>query len=197
MTNARRLWAAILVVSIVAAGLFHNQILWAMGAMLVYSEAPEHADIVVTLAGDATGHRILEAAELVRQGYAPKVLVSGAGTTYGIPQSRLEIDLAVRHGYPPEYFIPMQHHSLSTRDEARDIAANLEGLGVHRFLLVTSLYHTARARRIMVRTVPRLTFRVVGSNYPHWNRGYWWKNREGQKIWLSEAAKTVADFFRI
>ena len=197
MTNAKRWAAAILVVLLVAAGLFHNQILWAMGAVLVYSEPPEHADIVVTLAGDASGHRILKAAELVRQGYAPKVLVSGAGATYEILQSQLEIDMAVRHGYPPEYFIPMQHRSLSTRDEARDIAEQLRSLHVRSYLLVTSFFHTARARHIMLRTAPDLPFHIVGASAPHWGDGYWWRQREGQKIWLEEVAKTVADFFRI
>jgi hypothetical protein len=37
----------------------------------------------------------------------------------------------------------------------------------------------------------------VGTDYPNWNHGYWWKQREGRKIWLQEETKTVADFFGI
>ena len=38
---------------------------------------------------------------------------------------------------------------------------------------------------------------VVASDTPFWDHGMWWKNREGQKIWLTEAMKTVADWLRI
>ena len=188
---------ALLAVCLLAALIFRQQILWGLGAMLVDSEPPQKADIAVTLAGDASGNRILKAAELVRQGYIPRVLVSGTGTTYGVLQTSLEIDLAVRRGYPRDYFVPLPHHALSTKEEAQVIVAQLRKLGVHKFLLVTSYYHTARAARILRRTAPELEMHVVGARYPHWNDGYWWREREGQKIWIEEEAKTIADFFRI
>jgi uncharacterized SAM-binding protein YcdF (DUF218 family) len=181
----------------VACIVFHNQILWQMGAVMVNSGPPEPADIVVILAGDASGHRIMKAAELVREGYAPRVVVSGAGRFYGIPESTLEVDFAVERGYPREYFIPLQHPALSTREEARFIVDKLKELHVHKYLMVTSYYHTARAGRIFRRTAPELQMRIVGATAPHWNDGYWWKERQGQKIWLEEDEKTFADFFRI
>ena len=177
--------------------IFHNQILWEAGAVLVDSESPQRADVIVTLAGDASGHRILKAAELVRAGYARTILVSGAGTFYGISESTLAINFAVSLGFPSDYFVPLQHRSLSTREEARVITDRLRALHVHRYLLVTSNFHTARAARILRRTAPEFEVQVVGATYPHWNNGYWWKEREGQKIWLEEAVKTVADFFRL
>jgi len=195
--NRRTFVFGAVVVCLLASAIFHRQILWSMGAMLVNSGAPQPADIVMTFAGDASGHRIRKAAELVREGYASKVLVSGAGSEYGVPETTLEIDFAVRRGYPRDYFIPLQSRSLSTKEEAPYIASRLRSLGVHKVLLVTSYFHTARAGRIMRRTAPDLEFHIVGSSYPHWNEGYWWKEREGEKIWLEEAVKTVADFFRI
>jgi len=188
---------AVAVCCLIAAAVFHRQILWSMGAVLVNCGPPERADIVVTLAGDASGHRIFKAGDLVREGYAPKVLVSGAGIAYGVPQSTLEIDMAVRHGYPREIFIPMQQPALSTAEEAGYIAARLRSLGVHKYLLVTSFSHTARAGRLLRRTAPDLPFHMIGVNYPHWNDGYWWHEREGEKIWLEETTKTIADFFGI
>jgi uncharacterized SAM-binding protein YcdF (DUF218 family) len=165
--------------------------------MLVNSGPPQPADIAVTMAGDVSGHRILQAGELVRQGYVPKVLVSGSARFFGIPESSAAIDYAVDHGYPRDYFIALQSPSMSTKDEAPVIAARLRTLGVHKYLLVTSYYHTARAGRILHRTAPDLEFHIVGTDYPNWNHGYWWKQREGRKIWLQEETKTVADFFGI
>ena len=199
LPRTRRLGRGWIAALVLAAGclIFSQQILWELGAMLVDDGPPRKADIAVTLAGDASGDRILKAAELVRQGYVPKVLVSGTGTTYGVPQTTLEIEYAVRSGYPREYFVPLQHHELSTKGEAQRIAAELRMLGVHKYLVVTSYFHTARAARILRRTAPELEMHVVGAPVPHWNDGYWWKEREGQKIWIEEEAKTVADFFRL
>jgi len=186
-----------ILVCVVLALLFSQRILWAMGAMLVASEPPVKADIIVTLAGDASGNRIFRAGELVRDGYAPQALVSGTLKTYGVLQSELEIDDAVRHGYPREYFVPFQHNALSTRDEAATVVPELRRRGVHKCLLVTSYYHTARAIRVYRRAAPDIEFHVTGTRFAQWNDGYWWREREGRKIWLEEEAKTVADFFGI
>ena len=55
-----------------------------LGEFLVHTETPSHADVIVVLAGDPSGHRILRAAELVKQGYASKVLVSGPAVGFTI-----------------------------------------------------------------------------------------------------------------
>src|SRR5579862_6093052 len=85
---------------LLAAVIFSRQILWALGAMLVNAGPPQSAGIAVVLAGDTSGNRVLKAAELVREGYVPKVLVSGAGREYGVPETILAINFAVENGYP-------------------------------------------------------------------------------------------------
>jgi uncharacterized SAM-binding protein YcdF (DUF218 family) len=182
---------------VIAVATFSRQIRWGLGAMLVNAGPPQPADIAVTLAGDASGNRVLKAAELVRQGYVPRVLVSGAERQYGIPESTLAINFAVAHGYPRDYFIALQHPSLSTTEESGYIIPQLRKLGVRKYLLVTSPYHTARAGRILHRAAPDLEMHIVAAMRPHWNNGYWWTDREGQKIWLQEEAKTIAELFGI
>jgi uncharacterized SAM-binding protein YcdF (DUF218 family) len=182
---------------LLGVAIFSRQILWGLGAMLVNAGPPQPADIAVTLAGDVSGNRILKAAELVRQGYVPKVLVSGAGRQYGFPESTLAIDFAVGHGYPRDYFLALQTSSLSTKEEAGYIIPELRRLGVRKYLLVTSPHHTARAGRILHRAAPDLEMHIVASIGPHWHDGYWWTEREGQKTWLEEEEKTIAEFFGI
>ncbi len=63
------------------------------------------------LAGDGYGHRILRAAELVRQGLAPTVLVSGPEGLYGYYESELAIPFAVERGYPRSWFLPFREQS--------------------------------------------------------------------------------------
>src|SRR5689334_14215167 len=78
-TLRRIVSVGIILVFILVITIFHRQILWALGAMLVNAGPPRPADIAITMAGDQSGFRVLKGAELVRQGYVPKVLVSGAG----------------------------------------------------------------------------------------------------------------------
>jgi uncharacterized SAM-binding protein YcdF (DUF218 family) len=158
---------------------------------------PQKADIAVVLAGDALGNRILTAAELCKEGYVPKVLVSGPDQFYGTWESELEISWAEKHGYPESEFIAFHHKSTSTIAEARNIVPELRRLGIHKYLLVTSDYHTGRATRIFRRIGPDLEVHPVGAPDPAWNHGYWWKNREGRKYWLYEALKSVADWLGI
>jgi uncharacterized SAM-binding protein YcdF (DUF218 family) len=191
-------------IAICAAALllvFSNRVLWSLGAMLDNSEPPQKADMIVVIGGDPRGNRILKAAELVREGYAPKVLVSGGGAYYGRHESDLAIDFAVEHYCPRDEFIPLRYPALSTVDEAAADIRQLRHLGVHKYLLVTSEYHTARAGRIFRREGRRegagLEMHTVSAPDPYWQNGEWWKSREGRKLWFLEFAKTIADWFRI
>lgn len=149
------------------------------------------------IGGDREGRRILKAAELARQGYAPKVLVSGVGSMFGHHESELEIDYAVNQGYPRDMFVAFRYPALSTSDEAHADIAELRILGVHSYLLVTSVWHTARASRIFRQEGKDLEMHPVPAPDPVWHNGLWWKNREGRKIWFEETLKTVAGYFGI
>lgn len=176
---------------------FSQQILWGLGAVLVASEAPRKADIEVVLAGDAGGNRVLKACELLQEGYAPRILMSGADTYYGTRESLLAINLAVSRGCPREVFIPSNEPAFSTLEEATHIIPALRKMGVHSVLVVTSPSHTARARRIYRRLAPDLEIHTVAARDPHWNGGYWWKIRQGRKTWLLEMTKYLTDFLRL
>jgi uncharacterized SAM-binding protein YcdF (DUF218 family) len=195
----RRLAVAGVVVLCAAALLlvFSHRLLWSLGAILDSSEPPQKADIIVVIGGDARGNRILKAAELVREGYAPKVLVSGQGSMYGHHETDLAVDFAVAHNYPRDEFIPFRYPALSTVDEAAADIRQLRELGVHKYLLVTSPYHSARAARIFRREGVGLEVHPVSAQDPYWQNGEWWKSREGRKLWFLEFVKTMADWFRI
>ena len=180
----------------VAAVLAHALWLPWLGDLLIHDDGPAKADIAVVLAGDTSGSRILKAADLVRQGYVPAALISGAGIYYGLAECDVAIPFAVRHGFPAQWFIPFPNpSSLSTRDEVTAILAELRRRGVHSFLLVTSDLHTARASRIF-RSAERAAgggpeFRAVAAPDPFFHPGSWWNTRESQKSFLQEWCKTV------
>lgn len=163
-----------------------------MGSWLVKADAPFHADMIVTLGGDAYGYRILKAAELVKQGFASRVLVSGAPGFYDLHESDLSIPFAVRHGYPAEWFIAFPHEGHSTDEEARAVAPELRRRGVHRVILVTSDYHSRRALRTFHAAAPELEMRMVAVPDEFFKPDGWWRTREGRKTFFFEWSKTFA-----
>lgn len=181
-------------VLLLAAVLFRESLYRAMAGYLVRAGDPQKADIVVVLAGDSTGGRITKGAELVRQGYAPLVIVSGPAGSYGNYECDLAIPFAVRTGFPESYFAHNHHNALSTADEVRILTEDLRRRGVRRVLLVTSDYHTRRSARLFQPAFPEATLLVVASPDRHFSVGGWWKDREGRKIFLIEWMKTVAEW---
>jgi uncharacterized SAM-binding protein YcdF (DUF218 family) len=171
----------------------------ALGRYLVRSEPPAPADLIVVLAGDYSGNRILAAGDLVRRGFAPKALVSGPSGEYGLHETDLAIPFAARHGYPESYFIPLPNDDRSTKDEATDVLAALMNRHARRIDIVTSDYHTRRAGNIyrawVSKLAPGLEIHMVAAPDLYFTPDGWWKNREGRKTFLLEWMKTVATWF--
>src|SRR5437870_5826128 len=120
----------------------------AFGYALIHDDGPAKADIAVVLGGDVWGRRILRGGDLVKQGYVPAVLVSGPPGFYDVNEADAAIQFATARGYPKEWFIPLRHSALSTRDETQVVLDEFRRRNTRSFLLVTSSYHSARSRRI-------------------------------------------------
>jgi uncharacterized SAM-binding protein YcdF (DUF218 family) len=168
-----------------------------LGEALVFTTPPCKADVIVVLAGDYEGNRMLKAGELQREGWAPLVLVSGAGRSYGVNEGELAIQFAIRAGYPSAAFQNIPSPARSTEEEAEYMAAILRRRGVHRFLLVTSDYHSHRAADIYRKTAPDIPFCVVAAHDPDFTPGGWWHTREGRKTAFFEWCKTLAHVLHI
>jgi uncharacterized SAM-binding protein YcdF (DUF218 family) len=172
----------------------HVPILTGLGRFLVKAGPPEKADIIVVLAGDGFGHRVLKAGELVKQGYAPKVLVDGPDGDYGLYECDLAIPFAVKAGYPESYFIHFEITSHSTEQEAHMVAERLRCMGVKRVIVVTSDFHTRRSGKIFHRVAPDLEVFMVAAPDENFAPESWWRNREARKTFLLEWTKTIAEW---
>ena len=172
--------------------------LWltALGNYLVEAGPAAHADIVVVLAGDYSGRRILKAAELIKGGLAPQALVSGpSNCCYGQVESDLAIAFAVKHGYPESYFIAFPNPGLSTREEVALLLPELRKRNVHTVDVVTSSYHTHRSGLIYRALAPDLDIHMVAATDRYFAPDGWWKTREGKKTFIQEWTKTIASWF--
>ena len=194
--SKRKILLLTLAVLLAAGVLARSWWLSALGFALVRDDGPAKADLVVVLSGDYYGHRILKAAELVRQGYAPAALVSGAPGFFGLHEADLAIPFAVRQGYPREYFIPLPNEGLTTREEAGFVLTELQRRNVRSFLLVTSVYHTARAARVYGAALRAAgggpVMRVTAAPDEFFRPDAWWRTREARKVFFLEWCKTIA-----
>ena len=195
----RRLGFLTLSLAVILCALLFTSGLWLrwLGSYLIYTQPPCKADLIVVLAGDYSGHRVLKAGELLRQGWAPEVLLSGAGYFYGVNEGDLAVKYAGRSGFPASAFRSLPSPARSTEEEARDIVPEMRRLGVHRFLLVTSDFHTRRAADVYKKAAPDLPFCVVAASDADFSPDGWWHTREGRKTAFFEWCKTIAHFFGI
>ena len=172
--------------------------LWlpAFGYGLVHDDGPAKADIAVVLAGDYYGKRIEKAAELVRSGYVPAALVDGPIGFYGTHESALAIQYIVSKGNPPAWFIDFPMDATSTQQEASLVVPELRRRNIHSYLLVTSAFHSGRARRIFLATQRAMGFhpalRTVVATHYGYGASNWWRSREGKKAVFIEWWKTLA-----
>lgn len=196
---SRRGAVAVICTLVLALALFLTRAMWLtwLGSCLVYENGPWRADMIVVLGGDVRGTRILKAAELAWEGYAPQVMVSGIGGIYGNHESDLAVGWAVAHGYRQDLFLKFRFPATSTREEAHAVVGELRRRGVHRFLLVTSNYHTHRATTIFQEEAPDIPFHTVAAPYAAFRPDAWWKTREGQKCFAAEWTRTLAAWLHI
>lgn len=160
-------------------------------SFLIRDEPPVKADAALVLGGDYEGQRTLKAAQLEKAGWVPMVYLSGPKMLNGY-ESLAMLTFAKDNGFPESMFKEIHHKAKSTREEAAVVTAEFRRLGIHSFLLVTSLYHTRRAYSLFHRAAPDLQIHVVAAPDPNFTPDGWWKSREGQKLFVLEWLKTIA-----
>jgi len=121
------------------------------GLPLVREDAPQSADAIVVIGGDHKPDRVKRAAELYQNGYAPIVIISaGTEVTEGVEQVA-EAEVMHRQALAlglPERVLLVEDQSQSTFQNAYCTKTIALAHHFKSILLVTSVYHSQRARRI-------------------------------------------------
>jgi len=169
--------------------LFRHPMLRAAGGFWVVSDEPAPADAILILGDDDyAADRASRAAELYRGRWAPLVVGSGRFLRpYASIAQLMQRDLTER-GVPAKAVVVFAHSAGNTQEEAKA----LRKLAVERHwrhvLVVTSNYHTRRARYIFRRVwPPDYEFRVIAANDRSYDPATWWESRNGLKYFLYES----------
>jgi uncharacterized SAM-binding protein YcdF (DUF218 family) len=123
----------------------------AAGPFLVVQDKLHAADAIVVIGGDHKPERIRQAVDLFRKGYAPLVIIS-AGTIViegdeHVPEAQVMYRQAHELGLPDGAVI-LEQESKSTYENAVYTKAICQAKAIHSIILVTSAYHSRRARRL-------------------------------------------------
>ena len=176
--------------------------------IVVDDQVEEPADFIYVLNG-AYRQRSQVAARLYQDGRAPRVLLPGtqemAPATDHFPESPLSQRIAsviVEMGVPEDAvtIVPFPGGVVNTRDEAEALRLQVEREPVRRVIVVTTDYHTGRARRTIKRALRGLDVEVLMAAAPEesglapWN---WWETKEGKRIYEGELLKQVAVVFGV
>jgi uncharacterized SAM-binding protein YcdF (DUF218 family) len=169
--------------------LLRNPLLEAAGAWWVRGDSPAHADAILVLGGDnMSGDSARRASDLYRAGWAPVVVPSGRYLRpYFSVAELMERDLE-HDGVPAKAIVAFPNHATGTVDEAAALRGLCRSQGWRRVLVVTSSYHTRRARYIFRRLFrPGIEVRVIVAPDQEYDPAAWWRSRQSVKFFFLES----------
>lgn len=159
-----------------------------MAESWVVDEPAAHADAIVVLGDDNFyADRATHAAELFRQGVAPVVVASGRRLRPNAGISELMQHDLIERGVPKEKIIAFSQDADGTREEAQAVA---KLAGEHHWksvVIVTSNYHTRRARYIFQKAFPKsIAVSVASARDGDFDAERWWEKRKSIKLFARE-----------
>jgi len=194
------LWLLLLVLVLGTLYRVRAPLLRAVGEWWVVDEELEKAQAILVLGGDSLpGDRVRHAARLYRQGLAPKVLMSGPPLRADFSEGELMQKDALAAGIPAADLLVVRHQATSTLEEALALRPALAEHNFTKLIIVTSNFHTRRARRIF-RTVYKeqgIELRVSAAPDARFDPARWWQDRIARATLTLEMLKTVYTWFEL
>lgn len=159
------------------------------------SDAPcQAAGAIVAVSGGDTAARTREAIKLYQNGWAPKLIFSGAAQDKSGPSNAAVMKREAHAAGVPDADIIIEEYSETTKQNAEKTQSIFETNKITSVILVTSAYHQRRAglefasrsHDVQVRNHP-----VATDN--QWS-GWWWLTPTGWYLALGELVK-IGVFF--
>ena len=182
---------------------------WAFAApslatYLIVEKPLEHADAIMVLSGSAVyKERTRKAAELYKQGIAPRILITDDGAHAGWSRDEgtnlafveLEQRELIANGVTPDAITVLPGQVSGTDYEAKALADEIAARPIGSVLIVTSAYHTRRALRTFEKLLAGKNIDIgiahppTGEQTP--NPNYWWLQPRGWQTVAGEYVKSA------
>ncbi len=179
----------------------HEKILTGLGRFLVVQDIPDKADATVVLyTGVDIYPRLIEAADLYKQGTAGKVVIDGnrkTDTLRDLGKSGYEppckwyaeeISVLQHQGVDKNHIIAISaEDAYDTISEAKIVGAILVNNGLENVIITTSKYHSRRALHIWRSLYDgQLNIYVASAQNDPFNPAAWWRDGRQTRWVLSE-----------
>jgi uncharacterized SAM-binding protein YcdF (DUF218 family) len=193
--------AGLVFLAIVALALFFARfaLMRMAGEWLVVSDPLQPSNAIIVLSGDdVNGDRAARAAELYKAGWARVVVASGSEIRTYLSEADLETRDLESDGVPARAIVPLRQQTLYTLAEARDLLQVCRAEHWTKVIVVTSNFHTRRARYIFQYVFPpSIQVRVTPANDAGFHPDGWWETREGMKTFARETAALCVAFWEL
>ena len=171
---------------------------------LIVEKTLARADVILVLGGSATYiERTQKAAELFKQGVAPKILLTDDGERGGwnrvekrnIPFVEMAQRSLVEQGVPLEAIEILQPQVTGTIYEVENLRKKIEDSHLKSVLLVTSAYHTRRTLWIFQKILAEKNVEIGIEHPPTGEQTpppvLWWLKINGWELVAGEYVKTL------
>jgi uncharacterized SAM-binding protein YcdF (DUF218 family) len=177
---------------------------WVAARVLIVHQEIQKADVIVVLGGSSTYiERTRKAAQLWKEGHAPKIFLTNDGTQggwsneerrnpYFVERAKKEL---LQQGVREDAIEVLPQIVSSTQDEVLLLKKILPEKKVRSVLFVTSPYHTRRALRTMKRAFAEngidigITSPPTGEQSPR--PYFWWLSLQGWNLVGGEYVKLI------
>jgi uncharacterized SAM-binding protein YcdF (DUF218 family) len=165
---------------------------WIAGraANLLVVDDRQPADAILVLAGETEARPAL-ALDLLRQQYAPRIILNVPARAHVYQWAQSELAQHYLDSIAPRAATVCPIEGLSTRDEARDAGRCLQALGARRVLIVTSDFHTRRARSVLRHELPQFKFSIAAARDQRIFGTPWYHHRQWAKTFFDESIRLV------
>ncbi len=157
----------------------------------------QRADVIVAVSGGDTAARTIEAIKLYKNGWAPRLVFSGAAEDEHSPSNAAVMrGIAIASGVPDEA-ISIDEFGRTTKGNAEETAGLLARDGVASMILVTSGYHQRRTSLEFGQRFEGVHIRnhAVAQD-SQWSR-WWWLTPVGWYLALGELARILLFYIGI
>ena len=175
-----------------------------LATYLIVEKPLEHADAIIVLSGSAVyKERTRKAAELYKQGVAPRIFITNDCENAGWsrtektnpPFVELEQRELIANGVSPEAITVLPGQVSGTDQEAKALAEEVAAKPINSILIVTSAYHMRRAIWTFEKALAGKNIEIgiahppPGEQTP--NPNYWWVKPRGWQMVAGEYVKSI------
>ena len=170
-----------------------------LGQWLVAEDNLHASDMIVVLTGSVPD-RILQAVDIYNARYSDKIVLVNSYRKVPPGSAQLSKIAAIDLGVPEENILILEGSAKSTQDEALIIREYIRNnIEIESIILVTSKYHSGRAKKIFRKALSGLDRKIniysSPSKYDPFNASQWWRNREDIKWVILEYLKLAHFYF--